>query len=50
MSSVRDQIQSLADRRVKVEMFLGPETCENATLKSKVMELGSYNSLAQHDD
>ena len=51
------QVQSLkmlnekhffAHFRVTVQICWGPATSENATLRHEILELGSYNNLAQH--
>ena len=34
--------------KVTVQIFWGPATSENATLRHEILELGSYNNLAQH--
>ena len=41
-------LKNCAHFRVTVQIFWGPATSENAALRHAILELGSYNNLAQH--
>ena len=38
------------EKHKKTEIFRGLATCKTATLKSEVLDLGSHNHMAQHEE